>query len=217
MNRTIVTLLFFAMVMTTFAQTDTYSCDAPPTGLHASDVGLDYITITWDADPDVTSWQVCCCPHGVSVSPEGSPVTDTNAFTMPYTFIIYDESPNHPGTSPLYYDFRVRASCGDSTWGIWSNVLVVGTAYVGLDDLQERSVSLYPNPTDDILYIELSNAGIANVALYDLQGRVVETLRATSLQGGTATINMHNIPAGVYILHVTDGDGKEYRQKVVRR
>ena len=33
----------------------------------------------------------------------------------------------------------------------------------------------------------------------------------------TATLNMHNIPAGVYVLHVTDGEGKEYRQKVVRR
>ena len=32
-----------------------------------------------------------------------------------------------------------------------------------------------------------------------------------------ATINMRNIPAGVYVLHVTDKDGKEYRQKVVRR
>ena len=83
--------------------------------------------------------------------------------------------------------------------------------------VDDTNLSVYPNPTDDLLYIELSNAGIANVALYDLQGRVVETLRATSLQGGTATINMHNIPVGVYILHVTDGDGKEYRQKVVRR
>ena len=59
-------------------------------------------------------------------------------------------------------------------------------------------------------------AGIANIVLYDLQGRVVETLRATSRQG-TATINMRNIPAGVYVLHVTDGEGKEYQQKVVRR
>ena len=78
-------------------------------------------------------------------------------------------------------------------------------------------LTVYPNPTDDVLYVELTGAGIANVALYDLQGRVVETVRATSLQGGTATLNMHNIPAGVYVLHVTDGEGKEYRQKVVRR
>ena len=80
----------------------------------------------------------------------------------------------------------------------------------------DAALTVYPNPTDDLLYIELSGAGIANIALYDLQGRVVETGHAPSLRG-TATINMRNIPAGVYVLHVTDGDGKEYRQKVVRR
>ena len=82
--------------------------------------------------------------------------------------------------------------------------------------VDDTNLSVYPNPTDDILYIELTGAGIANIALYYLQGRVVETGHAPSLRG-TATINMRNIPAGVYVLHVTDGEGKEYRQKVVRR
>ena len=30
-------------------------------------------------------------------------------------------------------------------------------------------------------------------------------------------MNMRNVPAGVYLLRVTDADGKEYRQKVVKR
>ncbi|MCR5190163.1 MAG: T9SS type A sorting domain-containing protein, partial [Bacteroidales bacterium] len=59
--------------------------------------------------------------------------------------------------------------------------------------------------------------GIANVALYDLQGRAVETRHGTSLQGGTATINVRNVPAGVYVLRVTDTDGKEYHKKIVRK
>ena len=81
----------------------------------------------------------------------------------------------------------------------------------------DAALTVYPNPTDELLYIELSGAGIASVALYDLQGRLVETLRAKSLQGGTATVNMRNVPAGVYVLRVTDANGKEYRQKIVRR
>ncbi|MDD6186247.1 MAG: T9SS type A sorting domain-containing protein [Bacteroidales bacterium] len=39
----------------------------------------------------------------------------------------------------------------------------------------------------------------------------------TPQQVGTATINVRNIPAGVYVLRVTDGEGKEYRQKIVRK
>ena len=79
----------------------------------------------------------------------------------------------------------------------------------------ETTLTVYPNPTDDLLYIELSGAGIANIALYDLQGRAVYSQNSSN--SPTATLNMHNIPAGVYVLHVTDKDGREYQQKVVRR
>jgi hypothetical protein len=82
----------------------------------------------------------------------------------------------------------------------------------------DAALTVYPNPTDELLYIELSGAGIATVALYDLQGRVVTgTHTGAPQQGGTATMNMRNVPAGVYVLCVTDINGKEYRQKIVRR
>ena len=83
--------------------------------------------------------------------------------------------------------------------------------------VDDDALTFYPNPTDDLLFVELRGAGIANVALYDLQGRVVETLRATSLQDGTATLNVKSLPAGVYVLRVKDAEGREYQQKVVRR
>ncbi|MBQ6157026.1 MAG: T9SS type A sorting domain-containing protein [Bacteroidales bacterium] len=42
-------------------------------------------------------------------------------------------------------------------------------------------------------------------------------MRATSLQDGTATLDVKSLPAGVYVLRVTDAEGREYQQKVVRR
>jgi len=78
----------------------------------------------------------------------------------------------------------------------------------------ETNLNVYPNPTDDILYVELSGAGIANATLYDLQGRVVGANNDSPLQG-TATLNVRNVPAGVYVLRVTDVNGKEYHRKVV--
>ena len=80
------------------------------------------------------------------------------------------------------------------------------------------ALTVYPNPTGDLLHIELSGGGgIASVALYDLQGRVVETRHGTSLQGGTATVNLRNVPAGVYLLRVRDAEGKEYMRKIVKK
>ncbi len=87
----------------------------------------------------------------------------------------------------------------------------------------DHALAVHPNPTDGLLFVELSNgAGIANAVLYDLQGRVVgtrivETRCSTSLQGGTATLSLNSVPAGVYVLRVTDTEGREYHQKIVKR
>lgn len=80
----------------------------------------------------------------------------------------------------------------------------------------DRTLTVHPNPTDDILYIELSGSEIANVALYDLQGRVAGTNNYSPQQGIT-TINVRNVPAGVYVLRVTDTEGKEHHQKIVKK
>ena len=80
----------------------------------------------------------------------------------------------------------------------------------------ETHLNVYPNPTDDILYVELSGAGIKSVGLYDLQGRIVAD--AANAGGRPAvTLNVRNVPAGVYVLRVTDVNGREYHQKVVVR
>ena len=87
-----------------------------------------------------------------------------------------------------------------------------------MDTDNDATLSVYPNPTDDVLFIELfGGAEISIIALYDLQGRVVETRRAASLQKTTATLDMKSVPAGVYILRVTDTDGKEFHRKIVRK
>jgi len=84
-------------------------------------------------------------------------------------------------------------------------------------DAAAMKPSVYPNPTDNLLTVELSNgAGITHAVVYDLQGRIVADM---SNAGGrsTATVNVHSIPAGVYLLRVTDTDGKEYHQKIVKK
>ena len=106
---------------------------------------------------------------------------------------------------------------GDDNMDNHDNNMETRSAKVSQQD-GETNLTVYPNPTDDVLFIELrSDAEIANVALYDLQGRIVTGVFDTPQRGGTATINVKSIPAGVYVLRVTDGDGKEYQQKIVRK
>ena len=83
----------------------------------------------------------------------------------------------------------------------------------------DAALSVYPNPAGDLLHIELTNGvGIASVALYDLQGRVVTGTHAGAPQPGTTTtVNLRNVPAGVYLLRVRDAEGKEYMRKIVKK
>ena len=76
-------------------------------------------------------------------------------------------------------------------------------------------LNVYPNPTDDVLYVELSGAGIQSVGLYDLQGRAVGANNHSPLQGTTATLSLKSVPVGVYVLRVMDENGREYHRKVV--
>ena len=117
----------------------------------------------------------------------------------------------------------VRVPCGKTSvyqsapqWSSYNNLIY--EECVGVEEHEPAEFKAYPNPVEDVLFIELhGNAEIANVALYDLQGRIVTGVCDTPQHGATATINVKSIPAGVYVLRVTDADGKEYHQKIVRK
>lgn len=80
----------------------------------------------------------------------------------------------------------------------------------------DATLKVYPNPTDNLLNVELYGAEIKSVGLYDLQGRVVTGVCDTPLQG-TVTINVRNVPASIYLLRVTDTKGRSYARKVTIR
>ena len=75
--------------------------------------------------------------------------------------------------------------------------------------------SVYPNPANDCIRIELSdNASCQSVSIYSIDGRLVfETQDATAQP---ATINVANLKSGVYIIKVKLTDGNDYVVKIVK-
>ena len=65
----------------------------------------------------------------------------------------------------------------------------------GIDDVNVTTCRVYPNPTQDMLIIDGSNADKA--LIFDLNGRLLQT---TPLYGEKATINATSLPQGDYIL-----------------
>ena len=130
----------------------------------------------------------------------------------------------------------VRVPCGKTTtyqfasgWSSYNNFIY--DECVGEENHEPSTFAVYPNPVGDVVTVELNGgAGIASVALYDLQGRTIYSQNPSNSPtishhpsnsptelSPIATVNMRNVPAGVYVLRVTAADGKEYRQKIVRR
>lgn len=84
---------------------------------------------------------------------------------------------------------------------------------------EKVGLSVWPNPAHDYLNVQCTVSKAqqwdgATVKVFDVYGKLLQTERMSS---ETTTLNICGLPAGVYVLRVTDADGKEYRQKVVRR
>jgi hypothetical protein len=84
--------------------------------------------------------------------------------------------------------------------------------------LEESGFSLYPNPARDYVHVECTMSNIqwdgATVEVFDIYGKLLLTERMSS---GTATLNVSGLAAGVYVLRVTDAEGREHQGKIVKR
>ncbi len=66
-------------------------------------------------------------------------------------------------------------------------------------------LTVYPNPTDDLLYIEHLPDGLHDGGVFDLQGRLLIPLH---LQGGTTlNVPVARLTKGAYIVKLTAADG----------
>ena len=92
------------------------------------------------------------------------------------------------------------------------------TGEVGVTDREPLQMRVYPNPATETVFVTLDGgAVIDNIILYDLQGRVVGANNDSPLQTESASLNVKSLPAGIYLLHVTDADGNIYHHKIVKK
>ncbi|NCX95152.1 MAG: T9SS C-terminal target domain-containing protein [Chitinophagia bacterium] len=68
-------------------------------------------------------------------------------------------------------------------------------------------LSVYPNPTQSNLTISLPTNGIKAVTIHNLQGA---TLWAGIVNGANPTLDIANLPIGIYTATIQDGDTNKY-------
>lgn len=70
----------------------------------------------------------------------------------------------------------------------------------------DNNITIYPNPARSELNVLFdANAGIRNIAVYNLIGKAVTVYRVS---GNSAMLDIDNIPSGIYFLRFVDGNGR---------
>jgi uncharacterized repeat protein (TIGR01451 family) len=112
-----------------------------------------------------------------------------------------------PNTASIYFDFNPA---------IVTNTF--STAFVsqlGVDEFENADFIFYPNPVSDIVTIQVKNEGtIANIALYDVLGKMIVTQKQTTTLS-TQTLDLSSVSKGMYLLEVTTDTNLKVVKKLI--
>lgn len=86
----------------------------------------------------------------------------------------------------------------------------------GIEDHAAQTVSVYPNPVTDKLFVEFTDdfQGQTNFRIFDMAGKVISA-ESVNYQGGVHTISTANLSKGMYILHIQSEKGRTVSKFIV--
>jgi polyhydroxybutyrate depolymerase len=94
-------------------------------------------------------------------------------------------------------------------WNFFSQFSLCETVTSIDEQVSTSVISVYPNPTNDILYVK-TNDEIENITVYDFMGRSV-------IKESRKEINLTQQPSGVYFLVVEYRDKTTLTMKVIKK
>jgi PKD repeat protein len=86
-------------------------------------------------------------------------------------------------------------------------------------DLMDQGVSLYPNPTGDVAFLEFDQQNVdrGSIFLLDLSGRQVKEVFSGTLNSGPQRHEIYcgDLPSGIYFVRIETNGGGVYTSKIV--
>jgi hypothetical protein len=101
---------------------------------------------------------------------------------------------------PTLFSFQSLVSTSKSNEPRWGTC-----ATASIDDENLFAIAIYPNPTNNTLFISGNETPIT-VAIYNVLGKEVLSLK------NTKNINVQALPSGVYMIRISDGVGQTNRK-----
>ena len=99
-------------------------------------------------------------------------------------------------------------ACGimSSDWTMisWTTEIMPASIYEGVGENTSSTLSLYPNPAANETFVTIENAGMNNVSVYDVQGRLVSKTNVDATVGEQVRISTEAMTSGVYFVRVSN-------------
>ena len=92
--------------------------------------------------------------------------------------------------------------CGQSTYGEVEDYMINITASSGLTENPLDAISVYPNPTENELFVDMKNieTDVTRIEILDLSGKVLHI--ASANQGSILKMNTSNLAQGMYQIRI---------------
>ena len=163
---------------------------AVPTGLHTTNIENHAITIAWDANASVESWNI---QYRVGTGTWSSATSTTNSYTIT----------NLQGNTD--YEIQVQANCGNNNLSDWSSSITAHTTNVGIENWLENSIVLFPNPAREYVDIRIDgDVNVTNMEVFDVYGKLINTVNVID---NPTRINVNGLANGMYFVRVTTDKG----------
>lgn len=81
----------------------------------------------------------------------------------------------------------------------------INVGNVSVNELTRESINIYPNPTSDIIYLDLNSelGENINISVYDVYGRLVNNITELSVSTKQRSLDFTTQAQGVYYIHIT--------------
>ena len=127
----------------------------------------------------------------------------------------YDEMPVGAGSFIKWGD----ESCGTeiAPWTyVWTQEVEPVSVFDAVNENGVASLSIYPNPAVSETYVTIENAGLNEVSVYDMQGRMVSTMNCVANAGEQVRISTKMMNSGVYFVRVSNDSTVRTAKLVVK-
>jgi hypothetical protein len=162
----------------------------PPVTIDTSKITATTAIVTWDPVPGVKQYE-----YAVSISP----TPPTQGYFTTYTSVKL------LGLKPsTYWFFHIRAYCEPVPMSPWRTVQFKSRVTTSVEDLINGPfyVDAYPNPaTNTVTVRTMGRAANARLFMTDMTGKIVRT---SSVDTDEVTINVLDLPAGMYFVRYSD-------------